>query len=102
MNWKRIISKLICKKPGVLISIIFQLCVMAGLFAFFYVASYGSIIKNKTFQTFITIYTFICVLLCYIQFTTSISPRNSRDLEALVVLVLFQVELVLPINYIYI
>ena len=90
MNWRRIIPKLIWKKPGVSISIIFQLCVMAGLIVFLYCAPYGSI-NNKDFQTFIPIYCFICVLQCYIQFTTSFSPQNSRDLESLVVLVIFQV-----------
>ena len=99
MNWRRIIPKFIWKKPGVSIAIIFQLCVMAGLIAYLYLVPYGSI-PTGTFQLFITIYTFICVLLCYIQFTTSISPQNSRDLESLVVLVLFQViKLVLPIKW---
>ena len=85
-----------CQMPGVRISIIiFQLCLMALIIALLFLAQYGSF-NNSTFQTFVTIYTFICVFLCYIQFTTTISPENSRDLEALVVLVLFQVTKFLP------
>ena len=79
MNLKKRISKLPWKL-GVRISIILQLFLMAGLLCLLYSAPFESFINN-TFQMFLAIYTFISVLLCYIQFTTSIKPENSRDLE---------------------
>ena len=85
MNLKRLLRKL-----GVRISVIFQLTIMSGLIAVLYKAPFDSF-GHSTFQTFLTIYTFISFFLCYIQFTTSISPENSRDLENVIVLVLLQV-----------
>ena len=98
MNWKGIIPKfMVCKRPAVVISIIFQLIVMGGLVTVLFLASHSDL-KDKTEQTFITIYTFICVLLCYVQFNTSIIPEDSKDLEDLIVLVLFQVSRFYPIK----
>ena len=92
------IPKIICRRPGVHISTILQLGVMSGIVSLLYLSPYGSI-QDKTYQTFLTQYNFICILLCYIQFNTSISPKNSRDLESLMVLVLFQVfSLIIPVQ----
>ena len=85
MNLKKLFRKL-----GVRISVIFHLTVMAGLIAVLYTAPFDSF-GDSTFQTFLTIYTFISVFFCYMQLTTSIRPENSRDLENIVVLVLLQV-----------
>ena len=90
MSSKRIIPKFMtCKKPAVIISIIFQLSIIAGIGTLIYLAPYDNL--RETNQTFITIYSFVCVLVCYIQFNTSIIPEDSRDLESLIFLVLFQV-----------
>ena len=86
MNLKKLLRKLDVRT----ISVIYHLTVLVVLIALLYTAPFNSF-GDSTFQTFLTIYTFISVFLCYIQFSTSITPENSRDLENVLVLVLLQV-----------